>query len=382
MNNSDNSPPLPNGGHASPRLPYHERLCAMYARNMATMNQHLREAFMHKIFRVQFPAHGEEWYVNAYSSERLHDEYGHSLDYLNVVEYGNFSQDAMPFDISIIASLYQSAQCPLSWTVGPLENPLLEGTLLSLGFTKEEDQAAMFCDLDTFRRETLSDVDLWALHNQLAINGLCANVDRLSRMHLNRCEEALGPRPWTCPHLQAVAETRLNDLNVINSLMITPLLSTHMQKYIIETIRLIDVTEWVRIWTNSATRTLPIVLSWETTFVYILRKLEPTQFRMFAAKIRKPGSEDRQPIVGIGLIHCADGVAVIQHVKVIPGHTGQGLEYELVHYAVRIALHNKYLRAIAVVDKGTRAAFRRAGFRDISRVKKYVLRPEPPPTGP
>ncbi|KAF2962650.1 hypothetical protein GQX73_g10921 [Xylaria multiplex] len=116
--------------------------------------------------------------------------------------------------------------------------------------------------------------------------------------------------------------------------------------------------------------------SWEYTFVHLLRILAPTQFRMFAAKIREPDSEGRRPIVGIGLIHCADDVAVIKHVAVIPGHTGQGLEYELVHYAARIALHNKYLRAIAVVDKGTRAAFRRAGFRDIGRVKKYVLRPE------
>ncbi|KAF2962652.1 hypothetical protein GQX73_g10922 [Xylaria multiplex] len=204
MNSSDTLPPLPSDGHTSPWLAYHGRLCAMYARNMARMNHYLRIASRHSVSRIRFRDHSQGWYVDTHLSDTSHDEYGHPLGYLNIVEHMNISQDLMPFDIFIGLLRHQSTKLPLSWTIGPLENPLLEGTLLSLGLTKGDDQAAMFCDLDTFRRETLSDLDLWALHNQVAMDGVCANVDWLGRRRQALCAELLEQTPLTWPHRQAV----------------------------------------------------------------------------------------------------------------------------------------------------------------------------------
>ncbi|KAI0420090.1 hypothetical protein F5X98DRAFT_383730 [Xylaria grammica] len=367
-----------------PRLPYYERLCKMYANNNAEINRRVCAAPDLQVVNVNFWTCDDDWRVICHTPQTPHDQFGYPLDHLHFAEHESFPEDRIPAIVPIIAGMYRRKGLPLAWTVGPAETPLLEAALRSLNFAKTDDRVVMFCDLETFRREELTPQYSQALVNQMLVNELCRRIVRVSIWAQVAASRPLETNPRSPAVVRAVAgrmaRIRNSDYSVMAQLVVCPMRPSILGEYIIESIDQSSVTDWVRSWTQAADDSLPIVRHWAHVYKSLLARLATTQFRMFAARLRAPDARGRRPIVGTGLVHCYAGVALVQHIGVDADHAGRGLEHKLVHYALRVALHLKYTKAMATVERWARAPFCRVGFRNVGRAKKYVLMPEPLPS--
>ncbi|KAI0972252.1 hypothetical protein F4678DRAFT_478740 [Xylaria arbuscula] len=369
-NDNDNMPPIST---------YNKRLFKMFSKNIAKLRSEIRDAA--EVYRQRSASFtAGPIHVDAYAWDPQ-DEEDEPATYLNTVEHSNIPTDHVPGNmIEGVVHYYRESNMPVRWNVGPEPNPLLEAALLSHGFKNTAHQPLLFRDLESFRSNLLP-VDREALVEQKRMDLLCGRITRLAqreRQRALRCVNEQTEREARRMAQDRAGRIRARNAEGIRQLTVRPVKGTIVGDYVIEQIDLDDdVASWVGgLHPPMVNGMLPSLESLEEIYTEVLEEMGVTKLRLFAARVRQPDAQGHQDIVGIGLIHVRNGIALLHELNVNPQYSSCRLQLELLQFGMRLALHMGADKAIALPRSRIANSFRLLGFREIGQVKEYCLSPK------